>query len=296
MTSSRYMCTSRIDTGGRGLNPSTAERFGYRNTLFPGSDEAFSPYRGCSSLRCFGAAIARGEISGERRVVRQLQRRLRPPRPAPRPRRAGDGQPRRGIKTADGARPPQLRRITLAVNRYGRLSTKGCRSATRPARVDRPHLALTRCRPALVGHGEFIANVAFPDRDPFPVEGRMLAFNGRAHGQPAILLHIHGSNPVDVTVVLTFAIQHPRGASSAPCSWPRSPSSPPTSATSPKSRSSSIASTATAASAQLPQRPLRRPVWLPGAMFSFTRGHLPLRRRQADHHHAGPRLRRPLDR
>jgi hypothetical protein len=37
----------------------------------------------------------------------------------------------------------------------------------------------------------------------------MLAFNGRSKGRPAILLHIYGSTPVDVTVVLAFVIRHP---------------------------------------------------------------------------------------
>lgn len=115
------------------------------------------------------------------------------------------------IKTADGQRPPQLRRITLAVNRYGRLTTKGL--PTCPAALlesTDPPTAIARCGDALVGHGHFAANVEFPNRDPFPVEGKMLAFNSRAHGGKAILLHIHGSNPVEVTVVLTFTIHHPK--------------------------------------------------------------------------------------
>ncbi|HZK15552.1 MAG TPA: hypothetical protein VFC52_03060, partial [Solirubrobacterales bacterium] len=114
------------------------------------------------------------------------------------------------IKTTDGARPPQLRRISFGVNRYGRISTRGLPTC-RPGLLEstNPRAALARCRRALVGHGGFAANVEFPNRAPFPVRGRMLAFNGRAHGKPAILLHIHGSNPVEVTVVLTFAIRHP---------------------------------------------------------------------------------------
>jgi hypothetical protein len=115
------------------------------------------------------------------------------------------------VKTADGSRPPQLRTIKLLVNRYGRLTTEGlpaCRSSLLESTDS--ELALSRCRDALVGHGEFRANVEFPNRAPFPVEGRMLAFNGRARGEPVILLHIHGSNPVEATVVLTFTIRHPR--------------------------------------------------------------------------------------
>ena len=50
----------------------------------------------------------------------------------------------------------------------------------------------------------------FPDRAPFPVHGQMLAFNGRAHGKPAILLHVYASTPADVTVILPFSVRHPR--------------------------------------------------------------------------------------
>jgi len=115
------------------------------------------------------------------------------------------------IKTSDGSRPPQLRRISFGVNRYGRITTTGlpvCPVALLES-TDSP-VALDRCRGALVGHGTFIANVEFPDRAPFPVKGKMLAFNSRTHGHPAILLHINGSKPVDVTVVLTFTIRHPK--------------------------------------------------------------------------------------
>lgn len=114
------------------------------------------------------------------------------------------------IKTTDGSRPPQLRRISFAVNRYGRITTKGLPTC-RPALLEStdPQVALARCRPALVGRGNFGANLEFPNQAPFPVEGRMLAFNGRAHGRPAILLHVYGSNPVKITVILTFSIRHP---------------------------------------------------------------------------------------
>lgn len=118
---------------------------------------------------------------------------------------------RGSVRTADRSRPPQLRQITIAVNRYGRLSTRGlptCTSGRLETTTSR--VALERCRPALVGQGKFAANVDFPDAPPFPVAGRMLAFNGERGGRPVILLHIHGSNPIEATVVLTFRIKHPR--------------------------------------------------------------------------------------
>jgi len=158
-----------------------------------------------------GAGIARGEIFGEKGLYVSFGGRF-VPHSLPRDRDVPIAVNLSGaIKTADGTPPPQLRRLTIAVNRYGRLSTEGLPSC-QPSLLESTdsELAMERCGSALVGHGRFGANVEFPDRAPFPVAGSMLAFNGRVHGRPVILLHIHGSNPVEITVVLTFEIHHPR--------------------------------------------------------------------------------------
>jgi hypothetical protein len=159
----------------------------------------------------FGATVAHGELSGSNGLLVSFGGGFAP-RSLPRDRDVPVTVDLNvSIKTADGARPPQLRRIMLAVNRYGRLTTKGLPTChPRLLESTDPPTALARCRDALVGHGQFGANVDFPNRAPLAVKGQMLAFNGRAHGRPAILLHIHGSNPVEVTVVLTFTIKHPK--------------------------------------------------------------------------------------
>ncbi|HEU5143089.1 MAG TPA: hypothetical protein VFU04_08040 [Solirubrobacterales bacterium] len=113
------------------------------------------------------------------------------------------------VRTADGSRPPQLRQMSIAVNRYGRLSTRGL-PVCLPQRLEATSAktALATCRRALVGRGRFGANVDFPDLK-FPVEGSMLAFNSRRNGRPAIALHVYGTNPVEATIVLMFKITHP---------------------------------------------------------------------------------------
>ena len=159
----------------------------------------------------FSAGLARGEIFGKGGLFISFGGGFTP-RALPRDRDVPvTVNLNASFKTADGTRPPQLRTISFGVNRYGRLSTKGLPTC-HPALLESTdsQVALARCRRALVGHGDFGANVEFPNRAPFPVHGRVLAFNGRAHGRPAILLHIHGSNPVEVTVVLTFTIRHPK--------------------------------------------------------------------------------------
>lgn len=110
------------------------------------------------------------------------------------------------IRMVDGSNPPPLRRISIAVNRQGKVSFAGLPTCG-PAELQltTTKAALERCRPALVGRGRFAANVIFPDA-PFPAEGKALIFNGRSRGKPAAYLHIFSSNPVRVTFVLPFEI------------------------------------------------------------------------------------------
>jgi hypothetical protein len=117
------------------------------------------------------------------------------------------------IKTVDGSSPPQLRTISLAINRRGRLDYRGlpvCRyDQIDPASSGE---AIDACRASLVGTGTFEANVALPEQSPFPSNGRVLAFNGLRHGRPVIFAHIFGTEPLPQSFVLPFAIERTEGA------------------------------------------------------------------------------------
>ncbi len=114
------------------------------------------------------------------------------------------------IATADGSRPPELRKIRIGVNRYGSIYTRGL-PRCRPGLIQSvsTELARERCAGALVGRGRFGVSVDFSDTPVFPVGGAILAFNGRVNGKPALLLHIHGTRPVQATIVLAFRITRP---------------------------------------------------------------------------------------
>ncbi len=115
------------------------------------------------------------------------------------------------ITTTDGRRPPPLRRFELDLNSHGRLSTRGlptCR-ATELQSVS-SQAALARCRPALVGHGHFRAEVESSEVT-IPSSGRILVFNSRRADRPALLLHLYGVRPVRAAIVLPLAIRHRRG-------------------------------------------------------------------------------------
>jgi hypothetical protein len=103
--------------------------------------------------------------------------------------------------------PPQLRQIRIEINRHGRLDPSGlpsCRiDQIQPATTTN---ALRACRSSLVGEGHFSSRVLFPRQAPFPSDGKLVAFNGRWHGRPAILAHIYGPKPVPTSYTIPFVI------------------------------------------------------------------------------------------
>lgn len=115
-----------------------------------------------------------------------------------------------GSTKAEG--PPQLQRISIAINRYGKLDTRGlprCQMGDiDPSTTDE---AIAACRSALIGEGSFSANVKLPEQSPFPSKGKVLAFNGRLRGQPAVFAHIFGTSPVPTSIVLPFMISSTGG-------------------------------------------------------------------------------------
>jgi hypothetical protein len=110
------------------------------------------------------------------------------------------------IGTTDGSHPPALRRLQIEVNRHGRLTTRGLPRCSAPLlQSTDSDVALARCRPALVGRGRFAADLEF-DQEGLPAKGRVLIFNARHRGEPALLFHVFGTVPVRATLVLPMTI------------------------------------------------------------------------------------------
>jgi hypothetical protein len=108
--------------------------------------------------------------------------------------------------------PPQLRAISISLNSHGVLDTRGLPHC-RLGRIDpsTTREALAACRSSLVGEGRFSADVRLPEQSPFPSEGKVLAFNARYLGAPAIFAHIYGTQPVPTSYVLPFTINQSKG-------------------------------------------------------------------------------------
>lgn len=116
------------------------------------------------------------------------------------------------VRTLSGDRPPALRFILIAINKGGRLDTKGLptcrRSELEPATTQQ---ALAACGDALVGEGHYSAALALPEQTTFPLHGRLLAFNAVIGGKRAILAHVYGGDPIPNSRVFVFHIRKGHG-------------------------------------------------------------------------------------
>jgi hypothetical protein len=112
------------------------------------------------------------------------------------------------VATPSGELPPQLKRMTIRVNRNGLLQSRGLPTCpleqVKTATTDR---ALAECEDALVGSGRFWASIVLPDQRPFPTRGRLLVFNGRQGGKPVLYSHIFTASPFPTSFVIAFAIR-----------------------------------------------------------------------------------------
>jgi hypothetical protein len=116
------------------------------------------------------------------------------------------------LENPDGGVPPQLQKMTIRVNRHGLLQSRGlpvCRivqiEAVSTAR------ALRNCRPSLIGSGQFWANIVFSGQPAYPTRGRLLIFNGRHQGKPALFAQIYTANPFNSSFVIPFTISRKTG-------------------------------------------------------------------------------------
>ena len=116
------------------------------------------------------------------------------------------------VRTLSGERPPALRWISIGINRGGRIETRGlpvCRRSQIEAVSSAQAMAV--CGPALVGTGRYVAGVAFPEQDTFPLQGKVLAFNSVVDGERAILAHVYGKKPFPNSRIFVFHIRKSSG-------------------------------------------------------------------------------------
>lgn len=112
------------------------------------------------------------------------------------------------LQNTKGGVPPQLRGLTIRVNRNGLLQSRGLPicplSRIQPATTQR---AVSECGGAVIGSGQFWASIVLPDQGAYRTQGRLLVFNGRQGGRPVILAHIYTSHPFNSSFVIPFTIR-----------------------------------------------------------------------------------------
>jgi len=112
------------------------------------------------------------------------------------------------LKNPQGGIPPQLKQLTVRVNRHGLLQSRGLPACgvgqVQPSSTER---ALRVCSEALIGSGRFWAHIVLPGQEPYPTQGRLLVFNARQKGKPALLAHIYSRDPFNASFTIAFAIR-----------------------------------------------------------------------------------------
>jgi hypothetical protein len=118
------------------------------------------------------------------------------------------------FKTADGTDPPpQLRRISIGINRNGRIYDRGLPSC-RVRRIQPATIAAARriCGGAIVGKGHVEVRVELANQPPFTFKGPLLVFNAkRSGGHRRLLAQVYGTKPPSA-FVLTFKVLKATGA------------------------------------------------------------------------------------
>lgn len=111
------------------------------------------------------------------------------------------------ISTTDKSPPPRLTTLEIELNKGGKIDYTGLPlcpyGAIQTASTAR---ALSACKGALVGQGSFSAEITLAGQAPYPIKGRLLAFNGKSKGKPVLFGQIYASRPFATSFVIVFAI------------------------------------------------------------------------------------------
>jgi len=178
----------------------------------PGGRKRLAALAALVVVLVFGAALANAELVERGNLFVKFQGGIAPTK-LPRHSNAPisvrvDGT----VRVLSGDRPPALRFISIAINRGGRIETKGLPVCRRPEiETGTSASAIAACGNALVGSGRYAAGVDFPEQSTFPLQGRLLAFNTTIDGERAILAHVYGRKPFPNSRIFVFHIRRTSG-------------------------------------------------------------------------------------
>lgn len=159
------------------------------------------------------AGVAQGELAREDNVLLSFRGGITPkalPRSADAPVGVWVDS---SVKATDGSDPPpQLREITIAINKAGKLFSRGLPSCE-IRRIQPSTMAAAEkiCGAAIVGSGHVGVRIAFEKDHPFDFNAPLLAFNAKPrNGHRRILAQAYGADPPS-SFVLTFRLRRRPG-------------------------------------------------------------------------------------
>lgn len=112
------------------------------------------------------------------------------------------------VRAADGGPLPQLRRLSIEINRHARFFSRGL-PACRIEQVSDGFAdeALRNCRSSLIGNGRFGVQLAFPDQGMTYARGKVYAFHSRVNGRQAVLMHVVTVTPAAVAITVPLIMR-----------------------------------------------------------------------------------------
>lgn len=112
------------------------------------------------------------------------------------------------IGTFDGSHPPAVKHLDIDFDKTIKINAKGLPACNRNKLVARTTAEVKRaCSGTIVGSGEGMVEVAFPDQARFTAKGPIVLFNGGVRGRTTLLLvHAYVAVPVPTAVIATVKI------------------------------------------------------------------------------------------
>jgi hypothetical protein len=114
--------------------------------------------------------------------------------------------------TIAGTPAPKLERILLKINAHGQIQTKGLPTCSL-GKLNSVSAATAKksCASSYIGHGNVTSRVSLPSQPPFASNGKLLAFNGKYKGRPAVFAQVESGPPLPLTYVIVFEVKKTKG-------------------------------------------------------------------------------------
>lgn len=113
------------------------------------------------------------------------------------------------VSTRDGTHPPATKTIKVDFDKHGTVNARGlpvCRAGQLNARPTKE--AERACKNSIVGKGQTLVEVEFPEQKPFTAKGPLVLFNGGTKGgKTTLYIHAYVAVPAPTAIVTTVTIK-----------------------------------------------------------------------------------------